>query len=66
MEDNNSFMDGLRNLGKQLLYTESENTNTDRENITEINSNGNKRCITRAGAGPKSHNRVDNPNNKFR
>ncbi|WP_195940031.1 hypothetical protein [Romboutsia sp. 1001713B170131_170501_G6] len=66
MENNDSFIDGLKNIGKQLLYTESENTNTDRENITEIDSSGNRRCITRVGAGPRTHNRVDNPNNKLR
>lgn len=60
----NSFLDGIKNLGKQLLYTEAENTNTDRETIVEVDSNGNKKYVTRAGAGPETHNNINDNNLK--
>ncbi|MBO3444931.1 MULTISPECIES: hypothetical protein [Clostridia] len=58
MEDK-SLMEDLKDLGRQLLYSEAENTNTDTETIVEIDSNGNKRYVTRAGAGPETHNTLD-------
>ena len=41
---------------------ESENTNTDREKVTEIDKYGNKTTYYRAGAGPDQPNTI---NQKF-
>lgn len=58
-----SLMEELKDLGRQILYSEAENTNTDRETIVEIDSEGHKKCVTRAGAGPETHNRLDGERN---
>lgn len=60
VQNNNSFISSLKNIGKQLLYTESENTNTDREKIVEVNSQNQQRITNKAGAGPQTHNSVNN------
>lgn len=44
---------GIKNLVKQFLYTESENTNTDRAQVVEIDEDGNRKVINKAGAGPE-------------
>ncbi len=59
----NSFMDELKNLGRQILYTEAENANVDIETVVEIDANGNKKYVTKAGAGPEVKNRLDGKNN---
>ncbi|GAA0699863.1 hypothetical protein GCM10008904_05300 [Paraclostridium ghonii] len=61
MKDN-SFLDSVKGIFKEMLYMESENTNTDREKITEIDKYGNKTTYYRAGAGPEQPDKI---NQKF-
>jgi hypothetical protein len=58
----NSFLNSIKGVFKEMLYMESENTNTDREKITEIDKYGNKTTYHRAGAGPEQPNTI---NEKF-
>lgn len=53
---NNSFLSGVKGLFKEMLYMESENTNTDREKIVEVDKYGNKTTYYKAGAGPDKPN----------
>lgn len=56
----NLFSGDAKDLVKQFLYTESENTNTDREEVIEIDKNGNKDITNKAGSGPDVKNRINN------
>ncbi|MEG1132669.1 MAG: hypothetical protein RSD77_10165 [Romboutsia sp.] len=58
MKDN-SFLVGIKGLFKEMIYMESENTNTDREKIVEIDKYGNKTTYYRAGAGPDKPNYIN-------
>lgn len=55
MKDN-SFLSDIKGLFKEMLYMESENTNTDREKIVEVDKYGNKTTYYKAGAGPDKPN----------
>ncbi|MEG2788727.1 MAG: hypothetical protein RR942_13010 [Romboutsia sp.] len=59
MKDN-SFLSGMKGLFKEMLYMESENTNTDKEKIVEIDKYGNKTTYYKAGAGPDKPNDINN------
>ena len=59
MKDNES-VGGLKGLAKQFLYTESENTNTDRFEVIEYDKDGKKHIINKAGAGPEIKNKINN------
>lgn len=50
---------GIKGLVKQFLYTETENTNTDRAKIVEIDSAGHKTIENKAGVGPEIKNRIN-------
>ena len=56
---NNSFLSGVKGFFKEMFYMESENTNTDRENIVEIDKYGNKTTYYKAGAGPDKPNDIN-------
>ncbi|RDY23339.1 hypothetical protein CHF27_008820 [Romboutsia maritimum] len=58
MKDNSSSGD-TNNLVKQFLYSESENTNTDKSEVLEIDANGNKHLENKAGAGPNIRNKIN-------
>lgn len=51
---------GMKDLVKQFLYTESENTNTDREKVVEIDPRGHRTITNKAGAGPEVKNKINN------
>ena len=55
----NPFPGNVKGFLKQLFYTESENTNTDREKVIEIDKNGNKDITNKAGSGPDVENRIN-------
>ena len=59
----NSFLNSVKGIFKEMLYMESENTNTDREKVTEIDKYGNKTTYYRVGAGPDQPNKI---NQKFK
>ncbi|MEF9991707.1 MAG: hypothetical protein RRZ84_04935 [Romboutsia sp.] len=54
-----SSLGSMKDLVKQILYTESENTNTDRVEVAEIDEYGNKTFINKAGAGPEVKSRIN-------
>lgn len=54
-----SGLGGMKNLMKQFLYSESENTNTDRAKKVEIDSSGHKIITNKAGVGPEVKNRIN-------
>ena len=56
---NNSFLRGVKGFCKEMFYMESENTNTDREKIVEIDKYGNKTTYYKAGAGPDKPNDIN-------